>query len=98
MLLRSERITLKAMFNFGTTAVGMHYFGVMARYAVVVFVELPRQLRIVLQLVLGEVLKTGLKVELTREIIKQGWNLPSKHREPVLISESDLHAVFGYKS
>ena len=65
------------MFNFGTTAVGMHNFGVMARYAVVVFVELPRQLRIVLQLVLGEVLKTGLKVELTREIVKQGWKIPS---------------------
>ena len=55
----------------------MHNFGVMARYAVVVFVELSRQLRIVLQLVFGEVLKTGLKVELTREIVKQGWNLPS---------------------
>lgn len=86
------------MFNFGTTAIGMHNFGVMARYTVVVFVELPRQLRFVLQLVLGEVLKTGLKVELTREIVEQGWNLPPKHREPVLITKSDLHIVFGYES
>ena len=83
------------MFNFGTTAVGMHNFGFMARPTVVVFVELPRQLRVVLQLVHGEVLETRLKVELARQIVEQRWNLPSQHREPVLITKSDLHAVFG---
>ena len=85
------------MFNFGTTAVGMHNFGVMARDTVVVLVELSRKLRVVLQLVLGEVLEAGLEVELARKIVEQGANLPSKHREPVLIAESDLHAVFGDK-
>ena len=85
------------MFNFGTTAVGMHNFGVMARHTVVVLVELSRKLRVVLQLVLGEVLEAGLKVELTWKIIEQGGNLPAQHREPVLIPESDLHAVFGDK-
>ena len=38
----SEILTLKAMFNFWSTAVGMHNFGVMTRHAVVVLVELPR--------------------------------------------------------
>ena len=52
------------MFNFGTTAVRMHNFGVMARHTVVVLVELSRKLCVVLQLVLGEVLEAGLKVEL----------------------------------
>ena len=47
------------MFNFGTAAVGMHN-GVMARHTVVVFLELPRQLHVVLHLVLGEVLETVL--------------------------------------
>ncbi len=84
----------KAMFNW-TTAVGMHNFGFMARPTVVVFVELPRHLRVVLQLVHGEVLEAGLIVKLTRQIVEQGWNLPSQHREPVLIPESDLHAIFG---
>ena len=85
------------MFNFGTTAVGMHNFGVMARHTVVVLVELSRKLRVVLQLVLGEVLEAGLEVELARKIIEQRGNLPPEHREPVLISKSDLHAVFGDK-
>ena len=52
------------MFNFGTTAVGMHNFGVMARHTVAVSVELPRQHRGVLQLVLGDVLGTNMKVDL----------------------------------
>ena len=85
------------MFNFGTTAVGMHNFGVMARHTVVVLVELSRKLCVVLQLVLGEVLEAGLEVELARKIVEQSWNLPPEHREPVLITESDLHAVFGDK-
>ena len=85
------------MFNFGTAAVGMHNYGVMVRHTVVVFVGLLRQLHVVLQLVLGEVLHAGLEVELARHIVEQGGNLPSQHREPVLIPESDLHAVFGDK-
>ena len=47
------------MFNFGTAAAGMHN-GVMARHTVVVFLELPRQLHVLLHLVLGEVLETVL--------------------------------------
>ena len=51
------------MFNFGTAAVGMHNYGVMVRHTVVVFVELPRQLHVVLvlQLVLGDVLETSIQ-------------------------------------
>ena len=90
----SELLTLKAMFNFWSTAVGMHNFGVMTRHTVVVLVELPRQLRLVLHPVVGEVLEAGLEVELTRQMIEQGGRLPPQHREPVLIPESDLHAVF----
>ena len=83
------------MFNFGTTAVGMHNFGFMARPTIVVLVELPRQHCAVHQLVHGEVLEARLKVKLARQIVEQGRNLPSQHREPVLIPQSDLHAVFG---
>ena len=57
------------MFNFGTIAYGMHNFGVMARHTVAVFVELPRQHRGVLQLVLGGVLETDLMVHLTMKIL-----------------------------